>query len=74
MQVIAELNEQSYLATWTRQEPSIGRQRVEGAEENAGRCTRITDEGIDGTMRSVFSLPRGHESPIGLAPWSGDSR
>jgi hypothetical protein len=75
MQVIAELNEQSYLATWTRQEPSIGRQRVEGAEETQA-VYEITDEGTDGDHAFGFQFaegdmnrplvwPRGAETVIG---------
>jgi hypothetical protein len=34
MQVIAELNNESYFASWTRQQPTVGRQRVEETEES----------------------------------------
>ena len=47
MQVIAELNEESYFASRPRQKPSIGRQRIQRAEE-AQSLDEITDEGIDG--------------------------
>ena len=47
MKVIAELNEESYFASGSRQKPSIGRQRIQGAEE-AQPLDEITAEGIDG--------------------------
>ena len=47
MQVIAELNQDSYFASGSCQEPSIGRQRIQRAEE-AQAVYKITAEGIDG--------------------------
>src|ERR1039457_381004 len=34
MQVIAELHEQSYCGSWTGQQPTVGRQRIEETEES----------------------------------------
>ena len=47
MQVIAELNQDRNFASGSCQESSIGRQRIEGAEE-AQAVNEITAEGIDG--------------------------
>ena len=47
MQVIAESSEDSYFTSRPCQEPSIGRQRIERAEE-AQAVNEITAEGIDG--------------------------
>ena len=47
MKVIAELTTRSHFASGTRQKPSIGRQRIQRAEE-AQALDEITDEGIDG--------------------------
>src|SRR6266567_1420452 len=58
MQVVAEWNEQSYLATWTCQEPSIGRQRIEEAEE-AQALNEITSEGVDGDHAFGFEFSEG---------------
>jgi hypothetical protein len=45
MQVIAELHNESYFASWTSQQPTIGRQRIDGSEESKpldkGRCKSI---------------------------------
>ena len=47
MQVIAELNNDGHFTSGSCQEPSIGQQRVEGAEE-AQTLDEIAAEGIDG--------------------------
>jgi hypothetical protein len=47
MQVIAELNQDCNFASGSRQEPPIGRQRVERAEE-AQAVNEVTAEDIDG--------------------------
>ncbi len=75
MQVIAELNQDSYFASGTRQKPSIGRQRIQRAEE-AQAMYKITDEGIDGDhafglefaegdMNRPLVWPRGVQTVIG---------
>ena len=75
MQVIAELNQDSYFASGTRQKPSIGRQRIQRAEE-AQAMYKITDEGIDGDhafglefaegdMNRPLVWPGGAETVIG---------
>ena len=75
MQVIAELNQDSYFASGTRQEPSIGRQRIQRAEE-AQAVYKITDEGIDGDhafglefaegdMNRPLVWPRGAQTVVG---------
>ena len=58
MQVIAESNEESYFASGTRQKPSIGRQRIQRAEE-AQAMDEITDEGIDGDHAFGFEFAEG---------------
>ena len=58
MQVIAELNNDSYFASWTCQQPTIGRQRIEGAEESKP-LDKVRAKASMGTMRSVLSLPSG---------------
>ena len=59
MQVIAELNEESHFASGTRQKPSIGRQRIQGAEE-AQPVDEIAAEGIDGDHALGLELAEGN--------------
>ena len=59
MQVIAELNQDGYFASGSCQEPSIGRQRVERAEE-AQAVYKITAEGIDGDHALGFQFAEGN--------------
>src|SRR5258707_3502488 len=47
MKVVAEWNEQSHFASRASQKPSLGRQRIQGAEE-AQPLDEVTAEGIDG--------------------------
>jgi hypothetical protein len=58
MQVIAELNQDCNFASGSCQEPPIGRQRVEGAEE-AQAVNEVTGEGIDGDHALGFELAQG---------------
>ena len=58
MQVIAELNQDSYFASGTGQKPSIGRQRIQRAEE-AQAMYKITDEGIDGDHAFGLEFAKG---------------
>ncbi len=58
MQVIAELAYQRTFTPGTSQEPLVSRQGIERAEE-AQAPDEVADEGIDGTIRSVLSLPSG---------------
>ncbi len=55
MQVIAKLNHERYLASWARQEPPIGKQRIEEAEE-AQAVNEIADEGVDGDHAFGFEF------------------
>ena len=75
MQVIAELNKDRNFASGSCQEPSIGGQRIEGAEE-AQAVNEIADEGIDGDhafglklaegdMNGPLTGPRGAQTVIG---------
>ena len=59
MQVITKLTNERIFAAWTRQEPSIGRQRIEGAKESKALNECHMSEASTGTMRSVLSLPSG---------------
>ena len=75
MQVIAELNNDGHFTSGSCQEPSIGQQRVEGAEE-AQTLDEIAAEGIDGdhafglefaegNMDGPLVRPRGAQTVIG---------
>ena len=59
MQVITKLNQDSYFASGSCQEPSIGRQRIQRAEE-AQAVYKITDEGIDGDHALGFQFAEGN--------------
>src|ERR1035437_3697337 len=59
MQVIAELNNDSYFTSRTCNEPSFGRQRIEGAEE-AQAVNEIADEGISGDHAFGLELAEGN--------------
>jgi hypothetical protein len=59
VQVITELNQDSYFASRACQKQSIDRQRVEGAEE-AQAVHEITDEGIDGDHALGFQFAEGN--------------
>ncbi len=56
VQLIAELNQDCNLVSWSRQQPSIGGQRIKEAEEPQP-VHEITGEGID--RDHAFSFPRG---------------
>ena len=58
MQVIAELNKESYFASWASQQASVRRQQIEGAEE-AQALDKITDEGVDRNHAIFFELSEG---------------
>ena len=58
MQVIAELNNNGHFTSRTCNEPSIGGQRIEGAEE-AQAVNEIADEGIAGDHAFGFELAEG---------------
>jgi hypothetical protein len=47
MQVIAESTNERFFAAWARREPSIGRQRIEGAKESKS-LDEFTRRSIDG--------------------------
>jgi hypothetical protein len=75
VQIIAELNQDRNFASGPRQEPSIERQWIEGAEE-AQAVNEITAEGIDGDhalglefaegdMNRPLAWPRGSQTVIG---------
>ena len=55
MQVIAEPSKEGYFGSRPCQEPSIGRQRIQGAEE-AQAMNEITDEGINRDHAFGFEL------------------
>ena len=64
MQVIAELNNDGHFTSGSCQEPSIGQQRVEGAEE-AQTLDEIAAEGIDGDHAFGFEFAEGDmNSPL----------
>ena len=55
MQVIAELNNDSHFTSRTCDEPSVGKQRIEGAEE-AQAVNEIADKGISWDHAFGFEL------------------
>jgi hypothetical protein len=57
-QVETQLLEEGVLAAVTCQQPAAGGKRIERAVE-AKATDEFTDKRSTGTMRSVFSLPRG---------------
>ncbi len=59
MQVIAELNNDGHFASRTCNEPSIGGQRIEGAEE-AQTVNEVADEGIAGDHAFGLQLAEGN--------------
>jgi len=59
MQVIAELMKQGFFSGWTGQEPSIGRQRIEGAKESQA-LDEFTHSRIDGDHTFGFKLAERH--------------
>jgi hypothetical protein len=67
MQVIAELNNDSHFTSRTCNEPSVWRQRVEGAEE-AEALDEFCDEGIAGDHAFGLEFTEGDmKSPLILA-------
>src|ERR1035437_11160449 len=58
MEVIADLNNESYFTSWTSQEPPVRRQRIEGTEK-AQALDEITDERIDGDHALGFEFAKG---------------
>jgi hypothetical protein len=66
MQVITELNNDSYFTPWTSQQQSVRRQRIEGAEESQA-LDEITDECVDGNHAFGFEFAEGdmNRPPIG---------
>jgi hypothetical protein len=59
MQVIAESANERFFAVWARQEPSIGRQRIQRAKESKA-LNEFTRGSIDGDHAFGFELAEGH--------------
>ena len=59
MQVIAELTNECFFAAWASQEPSIGRQKIEGAKESKA-LNEFTRGSIDGDHAFGFELAERH--------------